>query len=206
MAHIFILCTGRSGSVSFIKACKHITNFTCGHETKSHLLGKERFEFPDQHIEADNRLIWDLGRLEKCYGDKAMFIYLKRDSTKVAKSFTKRTYYPNSMFKAYCDGIKKTPTEKLNRQQLEQISVDFVDNMTTTIENFINKQKHTLVIDIDHIENDFKTFWDFIEAKGNLQYALNSFKNKHNASALKSKTYLKYHIKLFFLRIFKSIV
>ncbi|SHE90700.1 hypothetical protein SAMN05444278_10854 [Psychroflexus salarius] len=206
MAHIFILCTGRSGSVSFIKACKHITNFTCGHETKSRLLGKERFEFPDQHIEADNRLIWDLGRLEKYYGNKAKYIYLKRDSAKVAKSFTKRTYYPNSIFKAYCDGIKKTPTEKLNAKQIEQISTDFVDNMTTTIENFINKQKHTLVIDIDHIENDFKTFWDFIEAKGDLQNALDSFKHNHNASALKSKTYIKYHIKLFFLRFFKSIV
>lgn len=204
MANVFVLCTGRTGSTSFIEACKHITNYTAAHESKSKELGSERFNYKKQHIEADNRLIWDLGRLQQHYGQNALFIYLKRDKHDIAKSFIRRTYYPNSMFKAYCDGIKKTPTEKLNKQELEQLAHDFVDNMTASIELFLKQHPKHLVIELEHIETDFKKFWSFIKAEGDLRQAQESFKKLHNAS--KKKNYTTYHLKLFFLRIFKSVV
>lgn len=202
MPNVFILCTGRSGSVSVAKACQHITNFTSGHETKAKLLGEDRFAFPNNHIEVDNRLIWDLGRLEKHYGDNAYFIYLKRESKKISKSFIKRTYYPNSIFKAYCDGVKKTPTEKTNAKELKELSEDFVDNMTHSIEAFIKRQPRKLTIDIDHISTDFKRLWDFIGAEGDYQAAINTFNKKHNHS--KPKNHFKYNFKIFLIRILKS--
>jgi ferritin-like protein len=51
--------------MTFIRACQHITNYTAGHETRSTLLGEARVAYPDQHIEADNRLSWMLGKLGK---------------------------------------------------------------------------------------------------------------------------------------------
>ena len=51
--NVFVLCTGRCGSTSFERACRHATNWTSGHETRSHLLGADRLAYPDRHIEAD---------------------------------------------------------------------------------------------------------------------------------------------------------
>ena len=47
--NIFVLCTGRCGSVTFSKACKHITNYTSGHETRIKKLD-DRLDFPSFHI------------------------------------------------------------------------------------------------------------------------------------------------------------
>ena len=63
--NVFVLTTGRSGSLTFAEACRHITNFSCGHETRVGLIGAERLAYPDQHIEVDNRLAWFTGRLER---------------------------------------------------------------------------------------------------------------------------------------------
>ena len=44
--NIFVLCTGRCGSVTFTKACQHITNYTCTHESRVSLLGEDRLNYP----------------------------------------------------------------------------------------------------------------------------------------------------------------
>ena len=66
--NVFILNSGRCGSTTWIRACTHIDNFSAGHETRSHLSGDARLDYPDRHIEADNRLSWLLGRLDRQYG------------------------------------------------------------------------------------------------------------------------------------------
>jgi len=66
---VFILCTGRTGSTSIIEACKHISNYTADHESLAKVFGNQRLDYPDYHIEADNRLSWHLGALNKKYGD-----------------------------------------------------------------------------------------------------------------------------------------
>ena len=63
--NIFILNTGRCGSTTFIKACEHIKNYTCAHESLLTEIGAQRFNYPQDHIEADNRLSWLLGRLDE---------------------------------------------------------------------------------------------------------------------------------------------
>ena len=97
--NIFILNTGRCGSTTFIQACKHITNFSCAHESRTAILGKERMDYPDDHIEADNRLSWLLGRLDKKYGDDPFYVHLKRNENDTARSFTRR--YSSGIIKAY---------------------------------------------------------------------------------------------------------
>ena len=47
------------------------------------MIGPERLDYPDQHIESDNRLAWYAGRLEKRYGDDAFYVHLKRDRQRV---------------------------------------------------------------------------------------------------------------------------
>lgn len=101
--NIFKLNTGRCGSTTIIEACKHIKNYSCGHESRSRKLRQERFNYPKDHIEADNRLSWLLGRLDRQYGDKAFYVHLKRNKNATACSFTKR--YSKGIIKAYIEEI-----------------------------------------------------------------------------------------------------
>ena len=77
--NVFVLSTGRCGSTTFIKACSHITNYSSAHESLSTRTGKQRLNYPENHIEADNRLSWLLGRLDNTYGDDAFYVHLNRN-------------------------------------------------------------------------------------------------------------------------------
>jgi hypothetical protein len=68
---VFVLCTGRCGSMTFTRACQHMTNFTAGHESRKRFLFGEKLSYPRNHIEADNRLSWCLGVLNDRYGASA---------------------------------------------------------------------------------------------------------------------------------------
>ena len=84
--NIFVLNTGRCGSTTFIKACQHIQNFTASHESRSVFTGNQRLAYPRNHIEADNRLSWFLGKLDQEYGDNAVYVHLLRDRAATARS------------------------------------------------------------------------------------------------------------------------
>jgi len=197
---IFILGTGRCGSYSFIEACKHITNYTAGHETRSQKLGSSRFDYPENHIEADNRLSWHLGELEKNFPEQVFYVHLKRNREKIAKSYSKRFFKKKSMINAYAGGIKMTPPETLSKTEQLQLCYDYVDTVTINIENFLQHQPQHLTIQLENISEGFVEFWNAIGAKGNLDAALESFNKKHNTSKEHEKAYFLYHVKLFVLR------
>lgn len=133
--NIFILCTGRCGSTTFIKACQHITNYTAAHESRSFMIGPERVAYPDNHIEADNRLSWFLGKLENAYGNDAFYVHLQREIRSTAKSFLKRWDF--GIMKSYRTQIvmgldKKTPDiEKI------EVCVDYCETVNQNIKAFL---------------------------------------------------------------------
>lgn len=69
---VFVVGTGRCGTMSFAKACGHFTNFTAAHETQTADLS-----FPDQHIESSAPLQVCLFELVDKYPD-AFFVHLWR--------------------------------------------------------------------------------------------------------------------------------
>lgn len=80
--NVFVLCTGRCGSVTFAQAASHVTNASVGHETRSHMVGAARMAYPIGHIEVDNRLSWTLGRLDQAFGRDAFYVHLLRNLTR----------------------------------------------------------------------------------------------------------------------------
>jgi hypothetical protein len=86
---VFVIGTGRCGTVTFSKACKHIKNFTSGHETTTHGKAGNNFEFPDNHIEVDPRLSYFVPILREKYPD-ALFIHLQRERKDCIHSLSKR--------------------------------------------------------------------------------------------------------------------
>src|SRR5688572_26940299 len=101
--NVFVLCTGRCGSTTFVKACSHATNYSSAHESRANVVGPERLAYPPNHIEADNRLSWFLGRLERTYGNNAFYVHLTRSREETARSFTKR--WDHGIMQAYRVGV-----------------------------------------------------------------------------------------------------
>ena len=176
--NVFVLNTGRCGSTTFIKACQHITNFSGAHESRCHLIGEERLAYPPNHIEADNRLAWFLGRLERRYGDSAFYVHLQRNCNETARSFARR--HDRGIMRAYSADVLLG--RKPNEDPLG-VARDYVETVTENIAAFLQTKTNKMAVHLEAIADDFPTFWNSIGAQGNLSAALAEFDVKHNASA-----------------------
>ena len=175
--NVFILNTGRCGSSTFIRACQHITNFSSAHESRATLIGDQRLAYPDQHIEADNRLSWMLGRLEQAFGDDAFYIHLSRDVDLTATSFVRRMDF--GIMQAYRQGI-------LMGGETGQVDYDLARDYIATVESniklFLKDKTHTMAFTLEQAKTDFIEFWNAIGAEGDLQRALAEWDIQYNAS------------------------
>lgn len=175
--NIFILNSGRCGSTTFIKACSHIKNYTCAHESLLSEIGHERMHYPANHIEADNRLSWLLGRLDNIYADNAFYVHLSRNPQDTANSFAKRIDF--GILKAYEQGIL------LHEQHLQPalvIANDYIETVDSNIKLFLKDKSNKMDISLEMITPGFTEFWNRINAQGNLDAALSEWDIAYNAS------------------------
>jgi hypothetical protein len=175
--NVFILNSGRCGSMTFIQACQHITNFTAGHESRIRLIGAERLAYPDNHVEADNRLSWLLGRLDRAYGNRAFYVHLTRDHDAAAASFAKRSDF--GIMKAYREGILLEGEES---QTNREIALDYLETVDANIALFLKYKRNRLAFRLENAKKDFRTFWEWIGAQGDLEKALAEWDNLYNVS------------------------
>ncbi len=201
---VFVLCTGRNGSYAFMRACQHIENYTCGHESLSSKLGASRFAYSDNHIEVDNRLSWLLGRLDKRIGNDAFYVHMVRNREDTVASFNRRWESKVSIIKSYCQGILMTPVEKIRKERRAEICGDYYDTVNANIQFFLKDKSNKMTIRLTTVEDDFKSFWKKINAKGNLENALSEFNMQHNKSVNNSWDEMRYKTKLFILSKFKK--
>lgn len=174
--NVFVLNTGRCGSVSFIESCKYITNYSSSHESLIKQTGTKRLSYPEYHIEADNRLSWFLGRLDNKYADDAFYVHLKRNTDDVAQSFMNRQNM--GIMKAYKEGVLLGGE---NSSQSD-IANDYIDTVESNIELFLKDKTHKMEFVLENARIDFQKFWRLIGADGNLQAALDEWDIKHNPS------------------------
>jgi hypothetical protein len=174
--NIFILNAGRCGSTTFIQACQHINNFTAAHESRSTLTGDDRLHYPDNHIEADNRLCWILGRLERTYGNNAYYVHLARERQGSVESFVKRKDY--GIMQAYREGILMGGQQ----QSATEIACDYLDTVECNISLFLKDKEHTMTFSLENAASDFVDFWDWIGAQGELDKAYAEWQVHYNAS------------------------
>ena len=201
--NIFILCTGRSASSTFMKACKHIENYTTAHESLSRTFGKVRLDYPKNHIEIDNRLVWYLDSLERKYDKDVRYVHLQRDKEATAKSFNQRWNLRNSIVRFYCEGILMTPLELIPKNKRLEICREYVDFITDKIDHFLLDKTNTISIRVEDIKEEFVQFWNSIGAKGDLDAALHEFDLHYNKTEKRNLKDLKYNLKLTFLRLFR---
>ena len=179
---VFVLCTGRSGSLTFIRACSQMNNYSTGHESKSRQLGVDRFSYPDNHIEADNRLSWFPGALDREFGNEAFYVHLIRNREDTIRSYNQRWIRNGSLIRAYCEEIHQIALHKLDRQRRLDVVADFYDQVNQNITQFLKDKERKLTIHIENSADEFPRFWKMIGAEGDLGKALETFGEKHNKS------------------------
>lgn len=200
---VFVLSAGRNGSMTFLRACRHIENFSSGHESRAEAIGEDRLNYSDQHIEIDNRLSWFLGGLDEAFGDEAVYVHLIRNREQTAASHKKRWNIRNSIVKAFCAGILMTIPETLNEAQRLQVAQMYYDTINANIRSFLKYKNQTLTVHLETIKEDFKRFWETIGAEGDLEAALREFDEQYNRSGTEIKSNLIYEMKLLGLRILR---
>ncbi len=193
--NIFVLCTGRTGSMSISRACKSMKNYSSGHETRISLLGDERLNFPENHIEADNRLSWFLGRLDEKYGNDAFYVHLTRNTNKTAQSYNRRWKHVGSIVMAYTAGILTMPYQRISPINRLEYCKDYCETVDSNIRHFLKDKDKTFSIELENIEADFSKFWDTIGAKGDKDAAIRALNTKHNISRVDNSDFT-YKVKL----------
>lgn len=130
---VFVIGTGRCGTITFSKACSHFENHTSGHETKC---ANNDLKYKDNHIECDPHLFWHLPNLIETYPD-ALYVHLVRERESCIGSLSKR----NSLRKY------QTFTEMTDKFDANSIAAKYYDFCTKTIDYILpNTKKHMKMI------------------------------------------------------------
>lgn len=175
--NVFVLTAGRSGSTTFIAACRHITNYSAGHETRTRCIGPARLAYPERHIEADNRLAWYLGRLDATYGERARYVHLIRDPEACAASFARRADF--GIMQAWREGVLLGGEAE---QTAHGLALDYLVTVQANIDLFLRDKPHVMTFRLENARADFRAFWDWIGAEGDLAAALAEWEQRYNAS------------------------
>lgn len=175
IANVFVLSTGRCGSLTFERACSHITNFTAAHESQARILGDAHFHYPPNHIEIDNRLSWFLGRIDKVYGQNAYYVHLTREMEKVAASYEKR--FGSGIIRGYTKGMMMG---KHNKSVAREMCIDYCKTVNANIELFLKDKPLQMNFELENASSRFKEFWAWIGAEGDYEKAALEWTINHN--------------------------
>jgi hypothetical protein len=174
---IAVLTAGRSGSMSLYQACRHIRNFTAGHDTKQGALARDRVQIAEGHIEIDTRFAWMLGPLSEQNGDELRYVFLTRDNQGIAASYNLRWSNRKGIIRAYCEGILQRDKPKSDIA----IAQDLVETVEANIRMFLASRPHN-VIRLENWAEDLEKFFTDIGAEVDLNAAKSAFAAHHNAS------------------------
>ena len=160
-----------------------MTNYTAAHESRVHLIGPTRLDYPDQHIESDNRLSWFLGGLDLKYGDEPFYVHLLRDKEQVCRSFMHRWSYYANIMKAFSHGVVMYKPGKMTPEIKYRFAGFYYDTVNDNIASFLRHKPFTMTMHLETIERDFAVFWERIGAAGDIDAALAQLRIKHNATS-----------------------
>lgn len=103
---IFVLSPGRTATVAISRFFHYAEGWTSSHESRTGSLARDRFPYPDRHVEADNRLAWMLGHLYHHHGDAtSLIVIVERDIPEIGRSYARRYLTPDGLARAWSDGI-----------------------------------------------------------------------------------------------------
>ena len=164
---VFVTGTGRCGTQTFSKACKHISNFTSGHETRTKVAV---LNYPDDHIEVDPHLLWRMRDVIKKYPD-AKWVFVHRDAAKTMASMARRPSMSIWGHFAF-----------MNRGISPEAAARSIYSSTMDIMSYYRDELKPLEVYTPVTDSKWAEFVAYIGAVGNMGAAKAELKRKHNAS------------------------
>jgi hypothetical protein len=137
--------------------------------------------YPDNHIEADNRLSWLLGKLENAYGNDAFYVHLQRELISTAKSFLKRWDF--GIMKSYRTQIVMGLDKKIPGIERLDVCLDYCETVNQNIKAFLKDKINKMDFHLESCESDFYKFWSLAGAEGSFEKAVAEWKRAYNASS-----------------------
>lgn len=177
---VFVTGTGRCGTTTFSMACRHITNFTCGHETMVGRVTPARLDYPDGHIEVDPHLAWMIGPMVERHPE-AYFVHLQREKEQVVDSWRRRGILPHSGPAPLIDVICQAQCKRLPPQQYGAALGLLYDMVNANLRVALQRVRSTHIW-LHEANVDFPRFWRAIDAEGDMRAALAEFDRRYNAS------------------------
>jgi len=160
--------------MTFARACRHITNYSSAHE--SGCRNRYSLEYPENHIEVDNRLAWFLGRLHEKYPE-AFYVHLLRDEKTTARSYVVRGgQEATKILRGFMFAIKQGQHGDLPSEAREMVAT-----INANIRHFLREKPH-VTVDIEAAADLFPAFWKWIRAEGRLEAGLRELKKRYNRS------------------------
>lgn len=161
---VFVVGTGRCGSLTFAEACRHIGNYTSAHESRNKAILR-RLDYPDEHIEVDHRLVWFMAPLLYRYGeDGTVWVHLRRDRDATVESWCRRATVQGGMLPAFGAGI--LPHKEFPESRTKDIAALYVDTVTANVGEFLAHRRHVVECRIEDPHEPFDRLWDMIGATG----------------------------------------
>jgi hypothetical protein len=154
-------------------------NFTAGHETLAREPLPRRLDYPDEHIEVDNRLFFYLGLLEEAFGAEPFYVHLLRDEQDVVRSLLDRWDTPISLGQGWERTVmmRGAGTPQLHAEA----AADAVTAMNAGIRVFLRDKPRQQVIHLEDCPEAFGRFWDAVGAVGDRDSAMAEWSVSHNA-------------------------
>lgn len=177
---VFILGTGRCGTTTVARAFKHATNYTAAHESRAAAI-RGRLDYPDGHIEVDNRLAWFLGPLYQRYPD-ALYFHLRRDQAETARSYAERFTSSASIVAAFGYGILQRDTPPSTMGDRLAVSRLAVETAQANIDHFLNglPEGQRGWLELEQLEACFGRLWHRLGCTGDYDAAVAETRVKHN--------------------------
>lgn len=177
----FILGPGRCGTLTIAEAFRHATNYTVGHESRWHLQPADRWNYPDQHIEVDNRLCWMTGTLHRRYPD-ATYAHLVRDPEANADSLA-RVLWPRGT-RASRGKLMSGIQGILGRTaRADSEAIDYARNhveLTNDNARLLLETHDGITIHIENPHAAFTALWEQLDCEGDLDAALAELDVRHH--------------------------
>jgi len=142
--NVFILSPGRTATTTLAHAFDCVEGYSSLHQCRCRRLGEGRVDYPESHIECDNRLTWFLPRLTKKYGANGILVVVDRDRSKTAASYNRRWERINIM-KAYSQGILMRKFE----DNTYDVCVDYVSNVYEQLDYFSSDWKYVINLQLE---------------------------------------------------------
>jgi hypothetical protein len=167
---VFVVGTGRCGTATFYQACRHITNYTCAHESQAFRIPD--YEYPDNHIEVSHLNVIAIPWLREHYPG-SVFVHLTRERQACIKSLQSEEW--GSMY-SWCFQWYLSTHAVMVRDAAQA----YYDRITELC-NALLPPDH-LRIRIETAKEQWPQFWNRINAVGNYGASLSKLSRRYNYS------------------------